>query len=491
MNKLLASAFYSIEVGRSRALVRLIPLVIMVAGIIGAYDFKINKGFNDMQSMDNAQLARQLARHQGFLTYFIRPYALQQVASYTARKGHSELFPDSIYTAKVPRAIPDTYNSPGFPVLMAGLFRALQVDFDEPMATTSAQHFFLGDHLIPYLNQVFVLLIGGTMFVMALRLFDDRVAWMSSVVLLFSDFVWRFSLLATPVTLLMLLMTLLLFGFVETYRMGEGVLEEGDKPTLGWAWLIVPGLAVLFGLMCLLSLPLLVLVVPLVIWLLLMPRTNWFLLPIFAGIAGLLVAPWFIHWYRTCGNPLGSNLTLGLIGQGGYENNEVFCNLTIPDWDTAASASGGKEYTGFVWYFVHGWSLLGSNPMVLLFAVSLLHEFRRRRVQAFRWLVVALAFVIIAMTNLVNAKPEPDSSWNLVIVLLPAMIMIGTAFFFVLLDRMVTQLRLLTATLVVAMLVLCVAPIWVTISTAGNGYYNYPPYLPPLPLLSRAPGAGR
>jgi hypothetical protein len=56
----------------------------------------------------------------------------------------------------------------------------------------------------------------------------------------------------------------------------------------------------------------------------------------------------------------------------------------------------------------------------------------------------------------------------------------------VLLDRLVTQLPLLTATLVVGMLVLCVAPIWVTFSGSGNGYYNYPPYLPPyISYLSR------
>jgi hypothetical protein len=316
------------------------------------------------------------------------------------------------------------------------------------------------------------------------------VAWMSSVILVFSDFVWRYSLLATPVSLLMLLMTLLLFGFVEVYRIGEPLVQEGEKATLGWGWLAVPALAGLFGVMCLFSLPLLVLTIPLAAWLLLMPRTNWLFLPIFAGIVALLVGPWFLHWYTACGNPLGSTLTLGLLGQGGYTGNEVFCSLAIPAWDTMLGASGAKEFSGFVHYFQEGWSLLGSNPMVLLFAVSLLHEFRRRRVQAFRWLVVALAFCLIAATNLADAKPDPVSSWNLVVVLLPAMIMIGAAFFFVLLDRMVTQLRILTATLVVGMLALCVAPIGVAISTTGNSYYNYPPYLPPyISYLSRlSPG---
>jgi hypothetical protein len=451
----------------------------VVAGIIVAFDIKINKGFSDSQSMDNAQLARQIARHQGFVTYVIRPYALAQVAAYTARKGQSELFPDAIYGGGRPKAIPDTYNSPGFPVLLAGFYRLLKTNFDEPTATMSTNHFFTGDRWVPILNQFFILLTGGLMFIMALRLFDDRVAWMSAVVLLFSDFVWQYTLLATPISLLMLLMTLLLFGFVEVYRIGETPLEEGEKPALGWGWLAVPFLAGLFGVMCLLCLPLLVLTIPLIVWLLLMPRTNLFFLPIFGGIVALLVAPWFYHWYRACGNPLGSTLTWGLLGQGGYQDNEIFCSLTIPGWDTLFGASGGKEFTGFVHYFNHGWSLLGSNPLVLLFAASLLHEFRRRRVQAFRWLVVTLAFVTIFMTNLADAKPDPVSSWNLVIILMPAMIMLGAAFFFVLLDRMVTQLRLLTASLIVGMLVLSIAPVWVSIATSGAGYYNYPPYLPP------------
>jgi hypothetical protein len=486
MNKLLASAFYSIEVGKGRVLVRLVPLLIVVAGIIGIYDLKINKGFSDMQSMDNAQLARQLTRHQGFLTYFIRPYALAQVAAFKAKQGQTELFPDSTYKTGVPRVIPDTYNSPGYPVVLAGFYEALHIDLSETSDTINLHRYVSGDKWVPFLNQAFILLTAGVMFFLGLRLFDERVAWISPIVLLFSDFVWRYSITATPICLLMLLMTVVLFGLEEIYRIGEPVLEEGEKPSLGWAWLIVPVLAVLLGAMILLCLPLMVMTLPLVGWLLLMPRTNWLFAPIFAGIVALLVAPWFFHWYSVCGNALGSNLTWGLLGQGGYLGNEIFCSEFIPAWDTMFGASGGKEYNGFYYYFQHGWELLGSSPMVLLFATSLLHEFRRKRVRSLQWLVVVLALVIIAMTNLADAKPVPVGSWNLVVVLVPAMIMIGTAFFFVLLDRMATQLRLLTATLVVGMLALCLAPVAISYLAAANGYYNYPPYLPPyLSYLSR------
>jgi hypothetical protein len=80
---------------------------------------------------------------------------------------------------------------------------------------------------------------------------------------------------------------------------------------------------------------------------------------------------------------------------------------------------------------------------------------------------------------LADAKPDPMGSWNLVVVLLPAMIVIGTAFFFTLLDRLITQLPLFTVTIVVTMLGLCLAPMLLTLSSVNYAFYNYPPYLPP------------
>ena len=129
--RLLPSIFYCIEVGSARSLVRLIPLAIVVLGIIALYNMKIYKGLNDMASMDNAQLARQIERHQGFTTYFIRPYALTQYSRLRGQARPPELFPDSLYLPQIPRSIPDTYNAPGFPVLLAGFFKVLSIDFDE------------------------------------------------------------------------------------------------------------------------------------------------------------------------------------------------------------------------------------------------------------------------------------------------------------------------------------------------------------------------
>jgi hypothetical protein len=476
--KIAPAIFYAIEVGSARALVRLIPLVIVVLAIAGLYNMKIYKGLSDSQSMDNAQLARQLDRKQGFNTYFIRPYAVTQYAAFLAKHGQDEVFPDSSYSSQTPRIIPDTYNSPGYPVLLAALFKVMQVDFDEPNAATTARHMFIGDRWIPLLNQVFVVLTAGLIFLFGYRVFDDRVAWMASVSFLASDFVWKFSLLAVPTSFLMLLITLLFYCAVEMYRISEVRFDE-DIPSLGPVWLLIPALAVLIGVIGLTCLPLLVLLLPFVVFIMLMRKTNWAFPFLVVGIAGLMAAPWFYHWYRVIGNPLGSNMSLGLLGQGDYTGNEVYLRTNIPTYDQLFNNEGAKEYAGFLWHFQRGWDLLGSNPMVLLFAVSILHEFRRRRVQALRWLVVACAFALIAINNLAYDQPAPISAWNTVAVLFPVIVIIGSAFFFVMLDRMETQLPLFTSVIVITTLVLTVAPMLLVFTATNFSYYNYPPYIPP------------
>lgn len=478
MNKILASLFYNIEVGEGRPLVRLIPLLIVLAGIMGVYNFKIYKGFADQQSMDNAQLARQIVRHLPFTTYFIRPYAMNQIAEYKAKHGQVELYPSSIYPPGTIRSLPDTYNSPGYPLLLAGFFKVLNPDFDESNETTGKNHLFSGDRWLPLMNHAFIILTAAVLFGLGWRLFDERVAWMASAVFLFSDFVWKFSLQATPVNLLFFLLALLFWGLVELYRIAEDPFAFEPLPFFR-AWLILPVIAVLLGVISLFCLPLLILTVPIVVYLGCLQRRNWFFLPIFAFIVCAITAPWFYHWYKACGNPLGSNLTWGLYGQGEYSGNQIFCHLTIPSYASVFSAGIAKEYAGFLWYFQRGWDLLGSNPLVLLFAASVMHEFRRRRVQAFRWLVIGSAVCLVATTNLADANPDPAGPWNLCVLLLPLMILIGTAFFFTLMDRFVTQLPLLNTTIVVGTLGLCLMPMLLVFTTPSLAYYNYPPYLPP------------
>jgi hypothetical protein len=484
---------HEVEEGQGRILMRIVPLTVVLATIALLYDLSgldvpnwghlggVYHGLNDAQSMDNAQLARQISRGDGFTTEVIRPHAVTDLRNFVATQGilnggSSDLFPPDRFPPGSARVIPDTYNPPGYPVLLAVWFRIVHPKYDQTpaeMGGMSSQ-----DRVIPWLNQLFLPLTALLIFALGYRLFDDRVAWMAMMAFFLSNMVWQFSITALSTTLLMFLVTAFLLAASEIFRVSEDC-AASTEPSFwpAWAWGLV--LALFLGAACLTRLHLLILLVPVFIFVLLLPHRNILLFaPILLVVIGM-VAPWFWHVYQVSGNPLGSNMPLLILGQEGYDGDQIFRATSIPSYEQIFRDVGNKEYVGFRWHFERAWDLLGSNPMILLFAASMLHRFKRQRAQIFRWLVLLCAVALIAANNMAIAKPEPIGPWNTVVILFPAMLVVGTAFFFVLLDRMGLQLWLFNNAVVIAALALTSVPLVQTITLPDYKTYNYPPYVPP------------
>jgi hypothetical protein len=75
------STLQVVEVGKAQVLVRIIPLLTTLLVVIGAYNFIVYHGLSDAQSMDNAQLARQIARE------FCRTPIMRRVIPVFWRRG--------------------------------------------------------------------------------------------------------------------------------------------------------------------------------------------------------------------------------------------------------------------------------------------------------------------------------------------------------------------------------------------------------------------
>jgi hypothetical protein len=481
---LVQTLIFGLEEGRGRVFVRLIPLLVGFGFLLVFYDFSFYRGLNDAQSMDNAQLARQIARGRGFTTEFLRPHALVQMQAHLAAQsllggGSGELFPADRFPAGAPRILPDTYNAPGYPCLLAAWFLLVKPQFDQTPGEIGQKRIYSGERWIPEFNQLFVLLTLLLVFVLGRRLFDERVAWIGTVAFILSDTVWQYSLTALSTCLLMFLVTAALVCACEIFAVSEkasGSEEASMAPA--WPWSLLLGL--LLAAACLTRLHLLVLLAPLLLFFIALPRAH---PALFACVAALILGPaalWFWHTYRVCGSPVGSNLPLLLYGgDESYQGNQIYCATKIPSYDLFFKDAAKKEHAGFLWHFQRGWDLLGSNPMVLLAVASFLHQFKRLRVRAFQWLVAGCALSLIAANNLCSDQPEAVGAWNVVIVLLPALVVIGSAFFFVLLDRLNLQVKLLGTLIVVATLGLTGLPISSTLITPKYYIYNFPPYLPP------------
>jgi 4-amino-4-deoxy-L-arabinose transferase-like glycosyltransferase len=473
-----------VEVGKAQILVRIIPLIAALVIVGGAYDMIIFRGLNDAQSMDNAQLARQLVRHQGFTTEFLRPQALAQLRDFAMAQSlqsgrPGDLFPASKFPPGTPKIIPDTYNAPAYPVLLAGWFYFTHPEFEQVATAMSGGHQYSGDRLIPLLNQVFLLLTAVLVFALGIRLFDERVAWLALIAFLGTDLIWHYTITALSTTFLMFLVTGALMCVLEIFCVGEACFNNEDR-SFGPAWLWGLGAAVLIGLASLTRLNVLILLVPLLLFLLIMPRGSFLLYLMILFVSLAMVAPWFLHEEAVSGNPFGSNFALMLYGEGDYKGNQIYCTTSIPSYEHLLGDFFKKETGGFRWHTEHAWGLLGANPLILLCGASILHQFKRRRTRLFHWLLFCCGLALVLINNLGSANPEPLSPWNTVVVLFPCLIVIGSAYFFILLDRLNIQMRLLQNLIVTSTVAFILMPMLLTLTTPGNTFYAYPPYVPPL-----------
>jgi 4-amino-4-deoxy-L-arabinose transferase-like glycosyltransferase len=472
----------TMEVGKGSILIRLFPFL-TVMGIVAFFaNFSVYKGLGDAQSMDNAQLARQIVRGKGFTTEFLRPHAVAQLHDYAVNQSLStgksgDLFPSDKFPPGTPRILPDTYNAPGYPYLLAGWFLLIHPDFDEPVSGIGSAGIYAPDRWIPFLNQIFLALTSAIIFILGLRLFDQRVAWMAMVSFLLTALVWRYTISALSTSFLMFLVTAAFWCMAEIVAVGERCFESEERSFLpAWGWGIA--LAALLVAVALTRLQLLIVLLPVVVVLIVMPSSSVLLTLFVALITLAAVTPWYLHLQQISGSFLGSNAPMVLHGTGDYAGNQIFCTTAIPSYEQLFRDASHKEYNGFRWNFEHAWSLLGSNLMVLFFGAALLHQFKRRRTRVFQWLIVGWVIAILLANNLGEDQPEDLSTWNSLVLLMPCMVLVGTAFFFIMLDRLSLQLWLLNNLIVILTLVLTAMPLTLMLLSPGRYPFSWPPYWP-------------
>ena len=477
------STLQAVEVGRGQVLTRLAPLLTALLVIGGAYNMIAYRGLTDMQSMDNAQLARQIVHHQGFTTKFLRPLALAQIRDFRSAQslvtgGPHDLFPGDRFPPGTPKVLPDTYNAPGYPYLLAAWFYLVHPEFEQPPSAFSGGKVYSGDRWIPFLNQGFMLLTAVLIFALGRRLFDDRVAWLSAVAFLATDMIWHYTLSALSTSLLMFLVTAALMCILEVYAVSEACFANEDR-SFGPAWLWGLAAALFLAAACLTRLHFLVLLIPLFAVLILMPRASFFLYVFITLVVIGLVSPWFMHLYAVSGNPLGSNSMQVMYGEGAYKGNQIWCSTSIPSYEQVFGQASKKETEGYRWTLEHAWELLGANPLILFFGASILHQYKRRRTQMFHWLLFGCAFFLVGANNVGVTKPDVIGPWNALAVLFPGMVVMGSAFFFILLDRLNIQIRLLGTLIIITMLAITAMPMVLTLTSPSALYYAFPPYMPP------------
>src|SRR5260370_14865599 len=210
---------HSLKPGRIAGFFRLVLLLGAVVALALAYLLIHFSVIWSPAGSDQAQIAREIARSNGFSTKNSRPleaHLLQQTFG------------------QVPAGnVPDLYHAPLNPIVNAGVLYLLGLQLDQKV--DNRDPVYRGDRLIAVVSILFFLLALFVNFFLARLLFDAKVAWLATGLLLVADQFWQFSLSGLPQMLLLFLTS------GSLWCLAEAVIAETNDGN-PFLWLFVVGL---------------------------------------------------------------------------------------------------------------------------------------------------------------------------------------------------------------------------------------------------------
>jgi hypothetical protein len=479
---------HKLEVAEGARLVKILTAWLALAGLVALYDWREFRNFHSAEAMDAAQVARNLAEGRGFSTKFIRPLSIhllerranEQLAALPpdAPKAVRERFQDR---ARLRGPHPDLANPPVYPALLAGLMKTFSFDFEIPKEEKQVFRRYAPEIWITFFNQFWFVVAVMLAFFLARRLFDDGVAWLTAILLVGSDLLWRFSVSGLPTPLLMVI----LLGVVWCLVLLEQE-TEAEQPR-GTAWFVTLAVAAgaLVGVGMMTRYAFGWLLAPVLGFLLAFFGARRWLVCGAALVAFLVVVtPWLVRNYDLGGTLFG---TAGFALQEDtlrFPGNRLPRALS-PDFSLVALGDYARKLAVNVSQLVReDFPKFGGSWVSAFFLVGLLVPFISRTLGRLRLFVLACVAVLalaqaLGRTHLSADTPEVNSE-NLLVLLVPLVFAYGVSLYFVLLEQVrlpFPELQWMVNTLFVA---LACVPLLLTLLPPPTYPVVYPPYYPPL-----------
>jgi hypothetical protein len=429
---------HTLEQGGWVRRVKTVLLLSAIAFVTYLWFFKPGAGFKGLpheKAIEQAQIAREIARGNGFSTKMIRPAALWQ---FEEKMGRFPL-----------ERIPDTYHAPLNPYIYAFVFKIMDTvnggikslankseyfdrfTFEDVM--TTKQLVFAYDRLIAFTQLAFYLLAVLVNYFTAKRLFDERLAVFSVWLMLLCERFWDYAMSGLPQMLMLLLFSAAAHAMVRAIE----ARVAGRKPL---PWLI--GVAALFGLLALAH--------GLTIWLFVgaLFFSVFYFRPrgrdaaIMLGVFLLFYGPWLVRNQRVCGNPVGLGWYSGLYQVRGTET-QIMRSLEMPLKGVSPTVFRAKIQGQVIDQMNSIFEFLGKSLLAPVFFVALLHLFKRPETAVFRWFILSM-WVCGVFGMAVFGMPDTTSTRanDLHILFVPLMIFYGLALVLVMWTRLDINIRL-------------------------------------------------
>ena len=314
---------------------------------------------------------------------------------------------------------------------------------------------------------------------LARRLFDANVAWLSALLLLGCESLWRFSVSGLPTLLLMIIFLGLVWCLMFLEREGR---EPKWRPAGQVALAAAAGLLVGAGALTRYSFGWLIILVMVFLILFSGPRKVVLCL---AALAAFLVVltPWLYRNYAISGMPFGTASLAVVETTYRFQGNRLERSLdpNVSGFFIAPSIYKLLTYSRQV--LQNDLPRLGGSWVTPFFLVGLLLPFHNLATRRLRYFLVASLAFLTVVQSLGHAHLSEDSpdfnSENLLVLLIPLVVIYGVSLFFILLDQMdlvYHEFRFLVVGLFVV--VMCLPMICVFLPPKASPV-AYPPYNPP------------
>jgi hypothetical protein len=387
-----------------------IVLIILTLGNL----FTLFRGLNSPQAMDQAQIAREIARGNGFATKMIRPVAYYQ-AEKTARRT-------------VPlQGFQDTYHSPLNPLLNAAVLKIIGADKPNSWQMSDNEMVYPLDRVIASVCTLFFLIAIGVNYLLISRIFDPKIAGVCAILMLFCEVFWNYSLSGLPQMLMLLLFSC---GLYFAYRATEASTEGRIAMTPA----IVAG--IFFTLLALTH------------WMTVWISLGYILYAAIAfrprgivgiSILGLLLVAGIGPMIRNIditGSPFGTAFLTLYNGLGNGTETTVMRNSDLEAEPLVLDGLIAKVLRTTLTQATDIVPLLAGIVVAPLFFLALLHPFKRKSIADFRWAILLMWISAAFGLAFFGISTRPLDPNQLHLLFAPIMTAYGLAFISILWTRL-------------------------------------------------------
>lgn len=454
---------YSIGTGTGLKIIRVGLYVLLLLIIVMVYTATQFRGLKTEESMDLAQLGRNLSVQNGMVTKYVRPLSMWKMSTLTpnadARVGNH----------------PDLFHPPAYPAVLATgfkLFEAFGLDpFPLPQGgrggTMSAEQWVV----LP-VNHLFTILTGWIIFALGKRLFSREIGFMAMTIYYLSNVAWQDSISGLNISMAVF------FILTAYYTMVVAMLNkrDGERPV----WWIVPFiLSIACAAVAFLTRYIAIAAIPglcLFTWLMggrFRGGTRFVL--VFVFFFAMLISPWLARNYRACGNPMGMAAYTALADTSKYPGNALDRNIQ-PELTAKSNIAAIKEK----WMLNYSGAYSGAIPsmgggiLMAFFLTTFFYQFIRPQVNFLRWGIL----LSLLLTAIIGGFFS-ESSIHMMHAFWPFVVLYGLAFFYILIDRLDLGVRLYMVGLKCLIVLLAAIPFGFTLLPPHEGN-PYPPYHAPL-----------